>query len=267
VYCNNLKYLDDRPVFQEDRRAAEAFNRGGIEEERAERRRIRDENNAAHDRNMKAFQDMVERARAEGREKKAMRAEDKYTDETDPVETQEKRMKRQVDEWREEHKEELRDTDKEWAQRCLANERADKQSEGAAGAEAASAEDTEDAPVIEEEGDEKKEKVDDRKLVYEDIWDDVPTLATRAASGGVPLSQAAPAPAAQGKPVFAPPSRSGTTQPPEAQPAATAASTTPNWYTRFAEVSGKKAPAASEPPAAVAAQPAPQPGAELDEMD
>merc|ERR1719437_121364 len=98
---------------------------------------------------MKAFQEMVERARNEGREKKAMRAEDKYTDETDPVDTVEKRMKRETDAWREANKEELKDDQKEWAQRCLAAER-----EGRSGPEAAPqtmpAEDTEDAPVIEE---------------------------------------------------------------------------------------------------------------------
>lgn len=33
----NLKYLDDRPVFVEDRRTAEAFHKGGWDGERAER--------------------------------------------------------------------------------------------------------------------------------------------------------------------------------------------------------------------------------------
>ena len=36
-----LKYLDDRPVFEEDRRYAEAFARGGMDEERKERKLVK----------------------------------------------------------------------------------------------------------------------------------------------------------------------------------------------------------------------------------
>lgn len=35
-HLQNLKYLDDKPVFEEERRFACAFFRGGIEEERRE---------------------------------------------------------------------------------------------------------------------------------------------------------------------------------------------------------------------------------------
>lgn len=41
VKLPKLVYLDDRPVFEEDRRHADAYARGGIEEERKERERIK----------------------------------------------------------------------------------------------------------------------------------------------------------------------------------------------------------------------------------
>lgn len=47
----NLKYLDDWPVFTEDRRYAEAYCKGGIEAERAERTQVKQEKDAEHERN------------------------------------------------------------------------------------------------------------------------------------------------------------------------------------------------------------------------
>lgn len=183
VYCKELRYLDDRPIFEDDRRNAEAFNRGGIEEQRAEGKRIREEKNEKHDRNMRHFQEMIENSRREKKERDAMRAEDKFTDETDPVESFERRCKRLQNAWQEDNKEGLKDEAQEYAAKCLKAER-----EGQA-AEAENADDeqkatTESRDTAAESGDtgaaeagetgeEPKvvEVVDNRKLIYEDIWD------------------------------------------------------------------------------------------------
>jgi len=61
----NLKYLDDRPVFEDDRRHAEAFARGGIDEERKEREVIKKEKAAKDEKNRQAFKAMIAKARAE----------------------------------------------------------------------------------------------------------------------------------------------------------------------------------------------------------
>jgi len=220
VYCKDLRYLDDRPVFEDDRRAAEAFNRGGIEMQREEQRLMKKEKSEKHERNMRAFQEMIEDARQAKKERDAMRLEDKYTDETDPVESFERRAKRLNDAWKEEEKENLKDDAKEHALKCMeqeketvrrAKERGEKvedafqANEASRDTQAATDLDAEDVPVIEEAEDldtsesKSEKKVDDRKLVYDDIWDDAPCPWTQRlpepadaaflASLGAPSSQ------------------------------------------------------------------------------
>lgn len=60
---SSLKYLDDRPVFEDDRRYAEAFNRGGFEEERNERKQVKIEKDEKHDRCHDAFKEMIRKAK------------------------------------------------------------------------------------------------------------------------------------------------------------------------------------------------------------
>jgi len=192
VYCKDLRYLDDRPVFEDDRRQAEAFNRGGIEEQRAEQKRIREEKNQKHERNMRAFQEMIDNTRREKKEREAMRKEDKYTDETDPVESFERRHKRLHDQWKEDNKEDLKDDMKEYAEKCLQAEReqaasgrldqteetrkATTESRDAAGECGDTGSDLAgDTGVAADSGEAKP--IDNRKLVYEDIWDDAPAGA------------------------------------------------------------------------------------------
>jgi len=53
--CKALSYLDDRPVFEEERKAVEAWAVGGLPGEREERRRQRAEKDLAHRRNLDAM--------------------------------------------------------------------------------------------------------------------------------------------------------------------------------------------------------------------
>ena len=59
----NLKYLDDRPVFPEDRIFSEAFYYHGIEAERKAREDWKKEEEEKHWRNHRAFQEMLNSAR------------------------------------------------------------------------------------------------------------------------------------------------------------------------------------------------------------
>jgi hypothetical protein len=79
----NLRYLDDRPVFDDERRTVMAWKRGGPEAEKAEREAIRQEKETAHRRNMEAMDQimadgrkkLVARLRAEGQDAAADAAE------------------------------------------------------------------------------------------------------------------------------------------------------------------------------------------------
>lgn len=55
----NLRYIDDKPVFEDEKRFAEAFGRGGIEEEKRDRERFRIEKSEENLKRIKDFQEMV----------------------------------------------------------------------------------------------------------------------------------------------------------------------------------------------------------------
>ncbi len=69
-----LKYLDDRPVFVEERRFAEVFHKQGIEAEREERKKYKEEEEAKHWRNHENFRKLITEAQQRHDEEK----ENKY---------------------------------------------------------------------------------------------------------------------------------------------------------------------------------------------
>lgn len=78
--CKQLKYLDDRPVFDDERRRVEAWaavmdaggsNEDALEAERQEIRKIRQEKDDADERNFRAFESLMREGQAIRREREA----------------------------------------------------------------------------------------------------------------------------------------------------------------------------------------------------
>ncbi|KAJ3052876.1 Dynein assembly factor 1, axonemal [Rhizophlyctis rosea] len=74
--CKGLTYLDDRPVFDNERRATEAWATGGVEAERAERERMRAEDIEKQSKNFDALKKLQDEARA--------RRIEQYGEDTEP---------------------------------------------------------------------------------------------------------------------------------------------------------------------------------------
>ncbi|KAJ7566326.1 hypothetical protein O6H91_02G097200 [Diphasiastrum complanatum] len=66
-----LKYLDESPVFDKEKRLAHAWMAGGLEAEKHERETILQEEAAERDAHRQAFQDMVQKAKANAKDEAA----------------------------------------------------------------------------------------------------------------------------------------------------------------------------------------------------
>jgi len=74
--CKTLTYLDDRPVFEEERMATEAWAVGGLPAEREERRRQRKVKDEAHRRNLEYMKILQNRGAEEAAARRASAGED-----------------------------------------------------------------------------------------------------------------------------------------------------------------------------------------------
>ena len=62
---DTLKYIDDKPIFEDEKRFALAFTRGGYEEERKERARYREENRLKEEKRIRDFCKMMNKYKEE----------------------------------------------------------------------------------------------------------------------------------------------------------------------------------------------------------
>ena len=67
---DTLKYIDDKPIFDDEKRFALAFVRGGYEEERKERARYREENRLKEEQRIRDFCKMMNKYKEEGEQEK-----------------------------------------------------------------------------------------------------------------------------------------------------------------------------------------------------
>ena len=67
---STLKYIDDKPIFDDERRFAQAFMRGGYEEERKERAKYREEIRQKEEKRIRDFCKMMNKYREEGEKEK-----------------------------------------------------------------------------------------------------------------------------------------------------------------------------------------------------
>ncbi|KAL9647638.1 hypothetical protein ABK040_015128 [Willaertia magna] len=82
---SSLNYLDEMPVFEEEKRTAKAWKEGGVEAEREERKRIANEKKEKEKRNFEAFEKLIQKAR-ERREDSTGESSSKGVSNNDEVE-------------------------------------------------------------------------------------------------------------------------------------------------------------------------------------